>query len=482
MLRGRSGGPAAIRSKYLKQVDAQPSFWVSFEEDKKMPQEWEALFERARLAQVIGEEARLIGGDKTGRVGPLKYITPRKMIRQQFLRQDFPIDESWEGVSTTSLPVTPEFVAIDLSLLNSSASGAGKDVNIKRALRGLQEKFVTLRKHLSAHTARLTVNFSKVANRLNLMAVESLPLGCCIGDPEGFGAEDAVTTSFHGLCYLNEQFEMLTKPFAKVAYALVVEKLDRVESDLGLLNTAVANHDAAEQARCKIMSKVEANQKQTVKNFKALKTRFIGPMAKIYGKGMHQNGTVFECWGLVEAVVKGMSDDGNLFRAVSFMGGLTDTGEFGSLRQVQELEKQMLDLECRNVELTTELESLKEHSTSAVANQISAEPQDGRVNGLLAQLCLLEVQVGESICIGTYSFNNVLDCEAFLSSKVPSTALSAYCYDMVLLVNCVPKNDITVPPKAILQHDYTVHKGEFTHVGSAFIYSSMQQVLPGPLA
>jgi hypothetical protein len=36
--------------------------------------------------------------------------------------------------------------------------------------------------------------------------------------------------------------------------------------------------------------------------------------------------------------------------------------------------------------------------------------------------------------------------------------------------------------KGILHGDYTAHKGGFSHVGSAYIYSSMQQSIPGPLA
>jgi hypothetical protein len=306
-------------------------------------------------------------------------------------------------------------------------------------------------------------------------------LGRRIGDPEGFSAEDAVTTAFDGLRFLHDQFETVTEPFARVPYAQVIEKLDRVETDLGLLNT-VSHHDEIAQATGDILGKVAENKQQTLKNFETLKTRFIGPMAKFYGEAMHQNGTIFERLGSVEAAVKGMSDDGNLFGAVSFMGGFTNSGEFGSPRQVQDLEQRMKDLERLNVELTTELETLKEHSASAVANQIAAEPQDGRIDGLIARLSLLEVQDGDSIRIGTYSFNNVVDCEAFLSAKVPSKVLSAYCYDMVSLVHRVPKNGDAVSPEAILQRDYTAHKGGFTHVGSAFIYSSMQQALPGPLA
>jgi hypothetical protein len=53
------------------------------------------------------------------------------------------------------------------------------------------------------------------------------------------------------------------------------------------------------------------------------------------------------------------------------------------------------------------------------------DAQDPQVNALLIRLVLLEVQDGESIQIGTYSFTNVVDCKAFLLAKVPGKVLSA---------------------------------------------------------
>jgi hypothetical protein len=52
---------------------------------------------------------------------------------------------------------------------------------------------------------------------------------------------------------------------------------------------------------------------------------------------------------------------------------------------------------------------------------------------------------------------------------------------MVSLIHRVPKNGESLSPEAILHRDYTAHKGGFLHVGSAYIYSSMQQAIPGPL-
>lgn len=131
--------------------------------------------------------------------------------------------------------------------------------------------------------------------------------------------------------------------------------------------------------------------------------------------------------------------------------------------------------------MVTELESLKEHKASSLGDQLEGEVQDPCVDALLVQLGLLEVQDGKSIQIGTYSFMNVIDCEAFLLAKVPGKVLSAFCYNMVSLIHRVPKNGELLLPEAILHQDYTAHKGGFLHVGLAYIYSLMQQAIPGPL-
>ena len=431
-MRGRSGGPAAVRSKFIKRTEAHPSFWESFKDGEKTPQEWEGIFDRARLAQAIGEEdaAKLTGNDDSGRrVDPMKYVTPRKRAPIS-LHQDSPNEDgldSWEGFQNASLPALPEFMTVDVSTLNSPALGAGKDINVKRALQAIQDNFSTLGEHLSTQSTLLSNNFEEVTNRLNIMAVESSSLGRRIGIPAGFGAEDAVTTAFDGLRFLHEQIETVTEPFSRVSFTTVVEKLGKVESELALLNT-VKDQDELEHVKQEVLSQVAENKKQTGKTFETLKTRFVGPMAKFYGEAISAKGTIiFERLGAVETAVKDTSDDGNLFGAISYMGGLTSNGEFGSPRQTQALEKRMAEIEHKNLELTTELETLKEHRASAVANKIGQAPQDAKVDGLMARLSLLEVQDGDAIRIGTYTFTNVVDCEAFLSAKVPANVLSAYC-------------------------------------------------------
>jgi hypothetical protein len=136
-VQGRSGGPAAVRHKFIKQSEAHPSFWVGFDEDKKTPEEWEVKFEKACLARSFGEEeaARLTASSAASKGDHLSFVTPRKANRPLELGQS-PLskDASWEGVSNVLLAGAPTFAAVDLSVLNSPVSSGGKDINVKRAL------------------------------------------------------------------------------------------------------------------------------------------------------------------------------------------------------------------------------------------------------------------------------------------------------------------------------------------------------------
>jgi hypothetical protein len=95
----------------------------------------------------------------------------------------------------------------------------------------------------------------------------------------------------------------------------------------------------------------------------------------------------------------------------------------------------MDELEKKNVVLGTEITTLQEQAGLAIGAQLELEMMDPRVDSLVGCLSLLECQDGDSIWIGTYTFTNVVDCKAFLLTKVPAKVLSAYCYDMVSLVH-----------------------------------------------
>lgn len=83
----------------------------------------------------------------------------------------------------------------------------------------------------------------------------------------------------------------------------------------------VQDQDVISNVKHDILAEVAENKKQTGQNFERLKARFIGPMTKFYGEAMNPNGTIFERLGAIESSVKGLSEDGNFFGAISYMGG-----------------------------------------------------------------------------------------------------------------------------------------------------------------
>ncbi len=101
---------------------------------------------------------------------------------------------------------------------------------------------------------------------------------------------------------------------------------------------------------------------------------------------------------------------------------------------------------------------------------------------ILKRLSIVEgVQGGyDLVTLGGYHFNGITDCKAFLQTEVPEFIQGAFGYDMVSLLHRASTGSMTTAE--ILTQDQNVKKDRFTNMGSAFIYTSMQQSLPGPFA
>jgi hypothetical protein len=130
---------------------------------------------------------------------PLSFVTPRKAKKPLRLGQDSPSEDSWEGVPSNLLNNPPTFVAVDLLILNSPSSTGGRDINVKRALEGLQENFSALSDHLTTQSTMLSNNFNDMTYWMNAFALSGTSLDRRVGEPHGFGADGAVTSAFDGL-------------------------------------------------------------------------------------------------------------------------------------------------------------------------------------------------------------------------------------------------------------------------------------------
>jgi hypothetical protein len=231
-----------------------------------------------------------------------------------------PSKDSWEGVPSALLDGSPWFVAVDLNMLNSPSSSGERDINVKRALEGLQGKFATLSEHLTSQSSHLSENFDEISNRLNSFGLNRSSLDRRIGEPHRFGADGAVTSAFNGLSFIHEELKAAMEPFHKNPYRTVVAAVNKTQSNLSLLNS-VGNHEEIMEVKQALMEVVEANQRTTVQNFETLNTRFVGPVSAFYAEAMKAGGTVFNRLSAVKEAVKGRSEDRKIFGAISYLGG-----------------------------------------------------------------------------------------------------------------------------------------------------------------
>jgi hypothetical protein len=79
------------------------------------------------------------------------------------------------------------------------------------------------------------------------------------------------------------------------------------------------------------------------------------------------------------------------------------------------------------------------------------------------------------VSMGIEYFRNLSNVEDFQRTKVSAEILLAYAFDWVVA-------DGKQSVESLLSRDHHANTGGFRHIGSAQIYSSMQQAVPGPLA
>jgi hypothetical protein len=83
----------------------------------------------------------------------------------------------------------------------------------------------------------------------------------------------------------------------------------------------------------------------------------------------------------------------------------------------------------------------------------------------------------ETVVIGTLTFKNIQDCETFLYASVPAAVLDTYAYDMVSLTHRIGRESSA---SGAVAREHTASKAGFLTSGSATLFASFQQALPGP--
>jgi hypothetical protein len=83
----------------------------------------------------------------------------------------------------------------------------------------------------------------------------------------------------------------------------------------------------------------------------------------------------------------------------------------------------------------------------------------------------------ETVTLGSQTFKSIQDCETFLYVHVPNDVLDTYAYDMVSLIHRVGRDSNAA---GAVQREHTALKAGYKTSGSATLFASFQQALPGP--
>jgi hypothetical protein len=470
-LRGKLGGRAALVDKWIMKSEVDPEFYDRFEEGKMEAEEWEVLFLKGRLAK-----QKITFDEKDEKPMDLaSYYTPLKKKRPGSPYDD---EASWVGVQSPS-PLA-RLSEMDLDSLASPGSTQGKEINLKRQFVTVQQNFEKIEVTLKDHKEAIGEGLVSLQTSLNSLAIQVTSTERRVGRPSGFGSEFGVTNAFDGVRYLCERLDGVQDQFATVPYVSTVARLEDVETTLQTLQTQQTMGSLIQDAEAKIL----ANKREVTSDLESLKAKFVDPVLQFYVKAMHSGPSIFARLEQIEKGVHDMSNDGNVFGALKYMGGFGGGGgsETGGPAHYKELQARLEVLETRNTELQGKLSSLESSGSrrSDTNHEEELPSGEGAISTLIQRLGVLESAQGgfDSVQMGGYHFSGPGDCEAFLRAEAPREAWGAFGYDMVSLLHRASVDPSTTA--AILSRDYNAKKSGFPNMGSAFIYTSMQQSLPAP--
>jgi hypothetical protein len=468
-LRGKAGSRAALADKFIERTSVPKEFEESFESESREAEEWERLFVKATMAHldIKVEEPK-------GRTLDLSaYYTPLKKKKNKGQPTSDGSD-SWEGVQMNSPGA--KLTKLEVDWVNSSASPIGRGVSTRRTFDTIQENFDSVEVTLDQQHGNLTGGLLEIQTRLNSLAMQVTSTDRRVGNPLGFGSEYGVTNAFDGIRHLCERIESIHDQFAHVPYSVMVERLVEIEGNLIGMEARQSPIDLIRDLEVKL----DRARTETLGNFETLKNKFIGPVSSFFSK-CTSGISIFDRLEALERGIHEVSSDGNVFASLKPMGGFSEqTGaEVGGPSYLKKMEGRMAELEAKNTDLQTKLSAMGPRQVNtteqAPSNQLDLAP-------ILKRLSMVEGAQGgyDSVTLGGYHFNGIADCEAFLRTEVPEFVRGAFGYDMVSLLHRASTGSMTTAE--ILTRDQNVKKGGFTNMGSAFIYTSMQQSLPGPFA
>jgi hypothetical protein len=472
-LRGKGGGRAALADKFVTESAVTIEFKSRLDDESMEPSEWDKLFTRAKMAkQGIRFEGNM---DEESSVNMSAYYTPLK--RRPGISSD-DSGSSWVGIQDPS--PRPRLPKLDLASSASPASGAGKEASTRRQFQVIQGNFDRLEDGLDEFQASIGEGMVELQSRLNGLALQVSSTDGRLGRPSGFGAEFGVTNAFDGIRYLCEKVETVQDYFKRVPYETTVSRVNVMETTL----QAFESQPSASSLVSDLNQKVQDVRAGTRNDLELLRTKFVEPISRFYGKCVGTpESSIFNRLDVLEKGLNSVSNSGNVFGSLKYMGGYADGAgpQAGGPAHVSEMTQRLAELEAKNADLLSRLGELESRGQALSTGPVGPS-QSVDLVPIMKRLGIVEGAQGgvDSVNIAGWQFGGPGDCESFLLAEVPESVRVAFGYDMVSLLHRA-----SVDPQStaeILSRDYNAKKGGFPNLGSAFIYTSLQQALPEPFS
>jgi hypothetical protein len=465
------GGKGALTSKCILEADILAEDVKYFQTERHNPAEWERRFDLAKIAKYgdgppVSQVAEV--DDKECTI--LDFMpTPKKPRTQEQLA-------GGAGASSpgwVELPDGSELGLLKEIRTSSDDTPTRKSENVL----AIGENFEILRKGLpkmmensAASLGELREHYEKLANAVGKIDRR-------VGHSDGFGMMASVTSTFDGLRHLHEIGEERHAKFVKYPYESLVQELvdmDKAIANLQTVDRWSEEATALRQLNSQVVDSVNNLKSKTISNLVSFYRQFTTPGSAVPGDILANDVNRMQT-SIMQLEAGGMS------RPHTQVGFDHYGNQQGSGAQLTSILARLTKAESENARLAQELQELRSRSAGeqpARSGQSAAEVPAGAGQDIENRLIALESSGDlESITLGSQTFKSIQDCETFLYMHVPNDVLDTYAYDMVSLIHRVGRDSNAA---GAVQREHTALKAGYKTSGSATLFASFQQALPGP--
>jgi hypothetical protein len=467
------GGSGALSTKTLSLDDIRREDRSYFFDAKLAPEEWEAKFDEAKLLKYSagGPAMTLIYGEKTSKEAQGEQRVPDYMPTPKKPRTVAEEDSPTSQESWVQLPSISEVKGLKTVLPATDDSPGRKAKNIEAIgynFNILQTSLPRMAEQSADSLAELREQFGKLAKAMQKVDRR-------LGVANGFGMMASVTSAFDGLRYLHEVGEERDAKFSKYPYDRVIRELAELDNQVASLQTVDRWTEEATNLR-------KLNQ-QLANSVADLRNKTVSRLVEFYHKFTTNRSPIpgdllsKELAQLQNSI--SVLESGGQSRPHTQVGFDFYGNQQGSSAQLDSILARLSKSEAENARLSTELQVLKTTQVSSGAGIGPPRPADpSHTTSFEHRLAALESAGDlETVVIGPQTFKNIQDCEAFLYASVPASVLDTYAYDMVSLIHRLGRESST---SGAVSREHAAAKAGFLTSGSATLFSSFQQALPGP--